>query len=451
MSVNAPAPALRPPRVSILSSAEILDLSGDRWWGQIYTRVLSGDPTDTALGIESGDLFVLPICLDGETKEPFPRTGTRVHTPFVVYATDDCSTYGSETTDFIDRAKQKLAVNEAWSIERMLWDGAPGIDGFSFVDTGITPLATGAHPLLGFALLDAAVAENRTDGRGMIHMTTKVFDLLQQYQLFRREGNIWLSPLDNIVVPGRGYSGNGPGGSAETGTASWMYGHPGVVGIARSEVLTFPENEEEVVRQMDYRHNDIMVLAERVVAYVIQNNLDDGDTGVFAVSVNPTSAVGSGGGGGDATAANQTTAIGHLVTLLGQTDTLEANSDTIEALLSALGGNTDGIETLLTAMDGRLAALEDTLTADAATLANVASSATNVTVAASNANRRGLMIHNDSTAILYIKFGATASTSSYSVKIPADTYWEMSMPIYQGIVDGIWASANGNARVTELT
>lgn len=89
--------------------------------------------------------------------------------------------------------------------------------------------------------------------------------------------------------------------------------------------------------------------------------------------------------------------------------------------------------------------------ATAASLANVASSATNVTLKAANASRRGLAIFNDSEAVLYVKFGATASSSSFTVKIAAGGYYEMPQPIYVGIVDGIWASANGNARVTELT
>lgn len=80
----------------------------------------------------------------------------------------------------------------------------------------------------------------------------------------------------------------------------------------------------------------------------------------------------------------------------------------------------------------------------------VASSATNVTLKASNANRRGLSVHNDSTAILYLKLGATASTTSYTVKMAADSHYEVPFG-YTGIVDGIWASANGNAYVTEIT
>jgi hypothetical protein len=84
-----------------------------------------------------------------------------------------------------------------------------------------------------------------------------------------------------------------------------------------------------------------------------------------------------------------------------------------------------------------------------ATLENVASSATNVTLFDSNAAAKGRMIHNDSTAVLYVKFGATATSSSYTVKMASDSYYEFPEPVYTGIVDGIWASANGSARCTE--
>jgi hypothetical protein len=84
------------------------------------------------------------------------------------------------------------------------------------------------------------------------------------------------------------------------------------------------------------------------------------------------------------------------------------------------------------------------------TQASVASSATNVTLLASNANRLGATVYNDSTAILYLKLGATASTSSYTIQLLAGDYYEAPFG-YTGQIDGIWASANGNARITELT
>jgi hypothetical protein len=82
-------------------------------------------------------------------------------------------------------------------------------------------------------------------------------------------------------------------------------------------------------------------------------------------------------------------------------------------------------------------------------LANVASSATNVTVFAANGAARMRTVFNDSTAVLYLKFGATASSSSYTVQLAAGAYYEFPQPVYAGQVDGIWASANGSARTTE--
>lgn len=83
--------------------------------------------------------------------------------------------------------------------------------------------------------------------------------------------------------------------------------------------------------------------------------------------------------------------------------------------------------------------------ATTATVTQQADQATNVTLQAANASRKGLSIFNDSTEILYIKFGATATTTSYTVKIAAQGYWELPRGngLYTGIIDGIWAN-NGS-------
>ena len=85
------------------------------------------------------------------------------------------------------------------------------------------------------------------------------------------------------------------------------------------------------------------------------------------------------------------------------------------------------------------------------TVASVAASATNVTLLASNASRKGAMVYNDSAVALYLKLGATASSSSFTAKVFGNGYYELNDPAYTGIIDGLWDSASGNARVTELT
>lgn len=86
-----------------------------------------------------------------------------------------------------------------------------------------------------------------------------------------------------------------------------------------------------------------------------------------------------------------------------------------------------------------------------AVLTSVSASATTVTVLAANTARRGAYVFNDSTAVLYLKLGATASTTSHTVQVPAYGLYELPLPVYTGVIDGLWATATGSARVTEVS
>lgn len=85
-----------------------------------------------------------------------------------------------------------------------------------------------------------------------------------------------------------------------------------------------------------------------------------------------------------------------------------------------------------------------------ATLSNVAADTSSQTLLAANANRLGAIIVNDSPAKLYVKFGTTASDTSFTAKMfSGDTY---EIPFgYTGRIDGVWSVVVGNARITELT
>lgn len=86
-----------------------------------------------------------------------------------------------------------------------------------------------------------------------------------------------------------------------------------------------------------------------------------------------------------------------------------------------------------------------------ATHANVAGSASSVQLFASNPEATARSIYNDSSAALYVKFGTTASSSSFVVKLNAGDLFEFPLPLYDGVVHGIWTSATGNARTLELS
>lgn len=84
------------------------------------------------------------------------------------------------------------------------------------------------------------------------------------------------------------------------------------------------------------------------------------------------------------------------------------------------------------------------------TVTNVASSATSVTLLAANTSRRKVSVFNNSTQILYLKCGTTASSSTFTIAMAPNSLWVDDVG-YTGRIDGIWASANGSAGVTEYT
>lgn len=119
----------------------------------------------------------------------------------------------------------------------------------------------------------------------------------------------------------------------------------------------------------------------------------------------------------------------------------------------ALGNSTDGVLVNLGANN------DVTMSATgiaSATLSSVAVSASSAQLLASNSARSGVIIHNDSSATLYIKFGTTATSSigGYTYSLGSGGTLELPGPgqkIYTGRIDGIWSSASGNgASITEL-
>jgi hypothetical protein len=98
-------------------------------------------------------------------------------------------------------------------------------------------------------------------------------------------------------------------------------------------------------------------------------------------------------------------------------------------------------------------------TAATPTLANVAESASSVTLIASNSSRLGWSIYNDSDAALNVKFGSAASATSFVTRLLPRAFVSDALfagAIYTGIITGIWDSTPGtaghvSARTTELT
>ena len=134
---------------------------------------------------------------------------------------------------------------------------------------------------------------------------------------------------------------------------------------------------------------------------------------------------------------------------------------------AATSANQTTTNTSLSSIDGKLPSTLGTKTSSASlsvspafaatsTLTNVASSATSVTLLAANNNRKTVIILNDSTSDLYVTLNASAaSTANYSLFLAAKVGNTPSSAIfggddYSGEIRGIWSSANGFARITEV-
>lgn len=247
-------PQLTPPRISLLTAADLVVMTEERWNAGFDL-------------IEEGceDVKVFAVC---PPENATPKTvdgggANQTFEPYVLYATDACSTFGSQRRAFYDRAQRKLLTGEAAALEEILWTGSfdgtslPGNPNLAGDSSTIASPVTAAKDA--FAVLEQHIAECSAT-QGMIHVRPQVLVALLEARAIRREGNVYLSPLDNLVVGGRGYPGTGPAGQA-VGATEWMYGHPGIVQVRRGPVIRL--GEESLANSVNRLTNDRLVVVER--------------------------------------------------------------------------------------------------------------------------------------------------------------------------------------------
>lgn len=98
--------------------------------------------------------------------------------------------------------------------------------------------------------------------------------------------------------------------------------------------------------------------------------------------------------------------------------------------------------------------VEGTISVELGTIASVstftASAAGVNTIASSDANRKLLSIFNEGPAILYVRLGVAATSSTdYSVRVLTGELYENDT--YTGDVTGIFSASGSTARVTTVT
>jgi len=135
----------------------------------------------------------------------------------------------------------------------------------------------------------------------------------------------------------------------------------------------------------------------------------------------------------------------------------EATLSALNAKLNTLGQKTMANSTpVVIASDQSAIPISGTITSipttsTVATTSQVSRSNTNQTLLASNANRKGATFYNDASANLFLKLGAVATSTDYTIRLQNNDYYEVPFN-YTGRIDGIWASNGaGDVTITELT
>ncbi|HEY4452395.1 MAG TPA: hypothetical protein VGN13_12470 [Solirubrobacteraceae bacterium] len=147
--------------------------------------------------------------------------------PYLLVAEDSCSSFGFEERDFKGRATRLIENAKHAAIEKEFWGGALAQakgypNDYLTREANLTNLTPGTVPSIarGFEILQEALASCGFGGQGMIHTQTQAVPNLLNV---RRVGNLMLDMFDNIVVPGVGYPGTGPGGSTPSSGKAFMY------------------------------------------------------------------------------------------------------------------------------------------------------------------------------------------------------------------------------------
>lgn len=188
------------------------------------------DPDD-GRWIDEGFIFKPEQCASGATlpvgcfgnsaqMADFNQPANVSGSGFLLYAQDKCSTFGWQARDYEARARRQLEATKSFQFARELWTGAatgspsaistPKNRQLAHASaTTVTSAATEAH--LALACVENAALECGMNRRVMIHMRPQVLNAVAQQGAVRREGALWLTPNDSIIVADAGYTGSAPG------------------------------------------------------------------------------------------------------------------------------------------------------------------------------------------------------------------------------------------------
>jgi hypothetical protein len=259
-SRNAVDPQPRkPPRYGLLVASPPVDVTGWELWGITWNPEQCGQSGRRSSGCNGNTAALVP----------FDNPETVNADPFVVYAADDCTALQLRR-DWEGRARRQLNATRSFEIANELWEGtlatADGLDNLVLTDAaaGDTLTNGGTDIVTAIACLESGLANCLHGGQGMIHLTPQALAKAASEFVVRREGNLWYSPSDHVVVADAGYTGTGPGGVA-AGATQWAYATD-MIRVELGEQRTVPD-AANLFAYMDLDTNHVTIFAQQWAMY----------------------------------------------------------------------------------------------------------------------------------------------------------------------------------------
>lgn len=229
------------------------------------------------------------------------------------------------------------------------------------------------------------------------------------------------------------------------------------IGGAEPSTLTFKAATVSMTRNSSVMHQELISLADPEsslsVARISSLAPASSDAGLIVRQVGWSTIVSI--GGPTSTAAPVSNDTGVIVRVVGYSTivtvaAMPAGSTTVT--VAALPANSSQVEVRNTVT---IQGNSTVFYAPAANIirSSIAQSSTSVQMSAANSSRLVWTCFNNPTqaANLYLKYGTTASTTDFDVRIVPFGYFEMPRPVYTGRIDGIWDSTGaGFARIAEF-
>lgn len=239
-------PPITPPKVSLLSSIEVINLkSDDEFRSQAIVEFdACGSEGDTAL-----------VCADETELSEDPGACSVEFTPFEILQSVAYQTTGADNFPAIKkRAERKLIACQSKMISNELWTGSLNIGNNSIASDDAFDITSDVaeEPDDALAALEDAIGIYGCSN-AFIHTTPFMLNKIDKDLIFRvidpQTGNItYYTRSGNKLIVDFGYDGSGPDGSPPASNYEWMYATTPIV-VKLGPITLTPDSINSAIKR----------------------------------------------------------------------------------------------------------------------------------------------------------------------------------------------------------